>query len=110
MRNKGVANLFAERDSHLARQGRLQGDAERRISHLEEINSLQQSKSSSTSEQGIYSDLYNAFGRGGVPAMLIDAAVPRIEAEANLFLGRMTDYRLSVKAGNSAGAPGRQRR
>ena len=29
--------------------------------------------------------------------MLIDAAVPRIEAEANLLLGRMTDSRLAVK-------------
>ncbi len=94
---QGVANLFAERDSLVARQGRLHGDAERRTSHLEEINALERRKSSSTSEQGIYADLYNAFGRGGVPAMLIDAAVPRIEAEANLLLGRMTDYRLSVK-------------
>ena len=29
--------------------------------------------------------------------MLIDAAVPRIEAEANLLLGRMTDNRLAVR-------------
>ena len=92
-----VAGLAAERDALLTRQGRLQGDAERRTSYLEEIGILENRRMSSSAEQGIYSDLYNAFGRGGVPAMLIDAAVPRIEAETNLLLARMTDSRLAVK-------------
>ncbi len=94
---KAVAGLFAERDALLARQGRLHGDAERRVSYLEEIEVLEHRRTSSDTEQGIYSDLINAFGRSGVPAMLIDAAVPRIETEANLLLGRMTDGRLAVK-------------
>ena len=95
--DKAVADLLAERDALLARQGRLQGDAERRVSYLEEIDALENRRTSSSAEQAVYSDLYNAFGRSGVPAMLIDAAVPRIEAEANLLLGRMTDSRLAVK-------------
>ncbi len=92
-----VAGLLAERDNLLARQGRLQGDADRRVAYLEEIDALESRRSSSSAEQAVYSDLHNAFGRSGVPAMLIDAAVPRIEAEANLLLGRMTDSRLAVK-------------
>ena len=32
-----------------------------------------------------------------MPALLIDAAVPQIENEANRLLGRMTDHRLAVK-------------
>ena len=95
--DKIVADLLAERDALLARQGRLHGDAERRVSYLEEIDALENRRTSSSAEQAVYSDLYNAFGRSGVPAMLIDAAVPRIEAEANLLLGRMTDSRLAVK-------------
>ena len=95
--DQAVAALLTDRDALVARQGRLQGDAERRVSYLEEIDALEGRRSSSNAEQSIYSDLHNAFGRGGVPAMLIDAAVPRIEAEANLLLGRMTDSRLAVK-------------
>ena len=95
--DKAAESLLADRDALLTRQGRLQGDAERRVSYLEEIAALETRRSSSNTEQGVYSDLYNAFGRSGVPAMLIDAAVPRIEAEANLLLARMTDNRLAVK-------------
>ena len=95
--DKTVAGLSAERDALLTRQGRLHGDAERRSSYLEEIDVLENRRTSSSAEQSIYTDLYSAFGRSGVPAMLIDAAVPRIEAEANLLLGRMTDSRLAVK-------------
>ena len=95
--DKAVAGLLSDRDALLARQGRLQGDAERRVAYLGEIDALESRRASSSTEQSVYSDLYNAFGRGGVPAMLIDAAVPRIEAEANLLLARMTDSRLAVK-------------
>ena len=95
--DKVVADLLAERDALLARQGRLHGDAERRVSYLEEFDALENRRTVLSAEQGVYSDLYNAFGRSGIPAMLIDAAVPRLEAEANLLLGRMTDSRLAVK-------------
>ena len=95
--DKAVADLLAERDALLARQGRLHGDADRRASYREEIGALENRRTSSGAEQSVYADLYRAFGRSGVPAMLIDAAVPRIEAEANLLLARMTDSRLAVK-------------
>ena len=81
----------------LARQGRLQGDAERRRAYQESVASLRQSLSHAQVEQSVYADLTAAFGRSGVPAMLIDAAVPHIETEANHLLGRMTDNRLAVK-------------
>lgn len=37
-----------------------------------------------------------AFGRTGVPAMIIEAAVPEIEENANALLGRMTSGRMTV--------------
>ena len=92
-----VAVLSAERDELLARRGRLQGDAERRRAYTEEIAGLEQTHGEAQAEQAIYQELYAAFGRSGVPAMLIDAAVPHIETEANYLLGRMTDNRLAVK-------------
>jgi exonuclease SbcC len=47
--------------------------------------------------ESIYDDLRTAFGVRGVPAMIIEAAVPEIEAEANRLLSRMTNGRMHVR-------------
>ncbi len=47
--------------------------------------------------QAIYDELRAAFGVRGVPAMIIEAAVPEIEAEANHLLSQMTEGRMHVK-------------
>ena len=91
------ARLQRERDELLARQGRLQGDAERIRGYRSEIDQLEKSHRDAQTEHIIYSDLFGAFGRSGVPAMLIDAAVPHLENEANHLLGRMTDNRMAIK-------------
>ena len=95
--NVRLAALSEERDDLLARQGRLQADAERRRGYRAEIARLQSSHNSAQTEQGIYAELFGAFGRSGVPAMLIDAAVPHLENEANHLLGRMTDNRMAIR-------------
>jgi exonuclease SbcC len=48
-------------------------------------------------QQSIYDELQTAFGVKGVPAMIIEAAVPEIEAEANRLLTRMTGGRMHVR-------------
>ena len=48
-------------------------------------------------EEKIYRDLAQAFGKKGIQALLIEMALPEIEAEANRLLGRMTDNRMHVK-------------
>ena len=48
-------------------------------------------------EQAVYRELVTAFGRQGVQAMLIETVVPRLEQEANLLLGRMTDNRMHLQ-------------
>jgi exonuclease SbcC len=50
-----------------------------------------------TGEETIYRELARAFGKGGIQALLIEVALPEIEAEANRLLGRMTDNRMHVK-------------
>jgi exonuclease SbcC len=44
----------------------------------------------------IYDELRTAFGVKGVPAMIIEAAVPEIEAEAHRMLTRMTGGSMTV--------------
>jgi exonuclease SbcC len=48
-------------------------------------------------EQSVYDELRMAFGVKGVPAMIIEAAVPEIEAEANRLLARMTGGRMHIR-------------
>jgi len=48
-------------------------------------------------EGKIYKDLAQAFGKRGIQALLIESALPEIEAEANELLARMTDNRMHVK-------------
>jgi len=47
--------------------------------------------------QSIYEELRTACGIQGVPAMIIEAAVPEIEVEANRLLARMTAGRMHVR-------------
>jgi exonuclease SbcC len=46
---------------------------------------------------GLYEDLREAFSKRGVPAMIIETAVPEVEQSANELLTRMTDGRLNVR-------------
>lgn len=48
------------------------------------------------SMKAILSDLAQAFGKNGVPALIIDSVLPEIEAEANRLLAKMTDGRMAL--------------
>ncbi|MCX7680743.1 MAG: SMC family ATPase [Anaerolineae bacterium] len=48
-------------------------------------------------EKSVYEELKNAFGVKGVPAMIIEAAIPEIEAEANRLLERISRGRMHVR-------------
>lgn len=47
-------------------------------------------------EQSLRNELRIAFGRDGVPGMIIETAIPELEAEANALLARMTDGRMRI--------------
>jgi exonuclease SbcC len=50
----------------------------------------------SAKEESIYRELARAFGKTGIQALLIEMALPEIEAETNRLLARMTDNRMHV--------------
>ncbi|MBI4312087.1 MAG: SMC family ATPase [Chloroflexi bacterium] len=60
-------------------------------------------------ERQVYDELATAFGRTGVQALIIEAAIPQLEAFANELLGRMTDntmhLRLETQRETQRGAP-----
>jgi exonuclease SbcC len=87
-----------------ARQKQAQELAWQAKSNLErcaELEAQQKEKgkllSEASREEKIYKDLAQAFGKKGIQALLIEIALPEIEAEANRLLGRMTDNRMHVK-------------
>lgn len=48
-------------------------------------------------EEKIYEELAEAFGKKGIQALLIEQALPEVEAEANQLLGKMTDNRMMLR-------------
>ncbi len=48
-------------------------------------------------EKGIYEELRLAFSKKGVPAMIIEAAIPEIEDEANALLTKITSGRMHLR-------------
>lgn len=49
-----------------------------------------------TEQAALYDELAAAFGKNGVPAMIIETAIPELEGIANDLLTRMTDGRMAV--------------
>jgi exonuclease SbcC len=48
-------------------------------------------------EKAIFEELRLAFGKKGIQAMIIEAAIPEIEFEANRLLARMTEGQMHVR-------------
>ena len=48
-------------------------------------------------EQAVYKELQYAFGKNGIPAMIIESAIPELETAANELLARMTDGKMHLR-------------
>ena len=75
---------------------RLKVELERRARTESVLQNQRQELASREQELGIYNELATAFSQRGVQALLIEAALPELEDDANELLGRMTDNRLHI--------------
>lgn len=77
------------------------GAARQRLAALEAFEQQRQARlverQQRTADLSLYEDLREAFGKRGVPAMIIETVVPELEASANELLARMTDGRFHVR-------------
>jgi len=77
------------------------GAARQQLASLDSIAKYRANKLAAqkklAAEQGMYEELREAFGKRGVPALIIEAAVPEIENAANDLLRRMTAGRMNVR-------------
>ena len=77
------------------------GGAQQRLDHCTRLAAERERRAADrqrlAEEKAIFEDLRLAFGKRGVQAMIIEAAIPEIEYEANRLLARMTDGRMHVR-------------
>jgi exonuclease SbcC len=75
--------------------------AQQRLAALEGLIKQRDAKRAQVNQladdKGLYTELREAFGKKGVPAMMIEAAVPEIETTANALLTKMTSGRMNVR-------------
>ncbi|MDA1215559.1 MAG: SMC family ATPase [Chloroflexi bacterium] len=86
-----------QRDALQSRLGSLTHQLDEIRKAEEELSQRNKERASLLQDASSYADLAQAFGKGGVQALLIEAAIPRLEDEANRLLHRMTDGRMSLK-------------
>jgi DNA repair protein SbcC/Rad50 len=71
------------------------GGARQKVTVLDDLRkrrkTLQAEREELTTRMGRYKSLERAFGKDGVPALLIEQALPEIELKANEILGRLSD-------------------
>ncbi|MCL4237417.1 MAG: SMC family ATPase [Anaerolineae bacterium] len=58
---------------------------------------LEKRRDEQLAEQGLYEELRDAFGKNGVPAMIIEVVIPELQESANHLLARMTGGRMHVR-------------
>ncbi len=103
----GLRSALAAQTAEVRKlEGRLEraqlelGAARQRIDTCRQLvvqqDSLTAQRQQLTDERTLYEELRVAFGKKGVPAMIIEAAIPEVEEETNRLLGRMTSQRMSV--------------
>jgi exonuclease SbcC len=77
------------------------GGARQKLAALSSLKDLREKRlverAAHADNLGLYEDLRNAFSKRGVPAMIIETAVPELERSANELLGRMTEGRMAVR-------------
>jgi len=77
------------------------GNIKGKLEHCAELDSRKKEREKqleqAAREEIIYKDLAQAFGKKGIQALLIETALPEIQAETNKLLSRMTDNRMHVK-------------
>ena len=72
-----------------------------RIAHCEALEAQTREDESArrglVDEKGIYDELAVAFGKNGIPALIIENAIPELQGDANRLLSRLTENRMSLK-------------
>ena len=85
-----------ERDELLQRRGSLQAQIDRYEEWQGEVDAATAELEKLRERAFVLQELTVAYGKDGIQALIIESAIPEIEAEANAILGRLTDNRIQI--------------
>jgi exonuclease SbcC len=95
---EGILLNLQERENRLRMEV---GAAKQKVLILDDLKSryaaLEVERSEQTDQVAQHKQLERAFGKDGVPALLIEQALPQIESKANEILDRLTMGEMSVR-------------
>jgi len=100
-REPAVTQALAQaREAHFRAQRRV-GEANQRVQSALALRhtraQLEDELTTTKARQTLFEELRTAFGKNGVPAMIIESVLPELEAAANTLLARMTNGRMYVR-------------
>ncbi|MDX2270900.1 MAG: SMC family ATPase [Cyanobacteriota bacterium] len=98
---KGLATIIQQRrqqqDLLLSQLGGIQERLEQSAHLAQQKAQLNQSLQQAKRNQLIYQELANAYGRNGIPALIIENVLPELETTANQILSRLTAHQLHLQ-------------
>ena len=86
-----------QRETLLAQLGALTQTCEHLEEQQRQYQQQQQELGAVQQRQRVYQELAQAFGRRGIPAMLMEQALPQLEAETNRLLGRLSNHQMHLR-------------
>ncbi len=84
-------------EQNLATHGKLTAELEHLTRLEKEHQEGQQQLEQLRQQHRLYSELAQAMGKNGIPAMLIETVLPHLEAETNAILGRLSNHQLHLQ-------------
>jgi exonuclease SbcC len=86
-----------QREVLLAQLGALTQTCQHLAEQQQQYQQQQRELGAVQQRQRVYQTLAQAFGRRGIPAMMMENALPQLEAETNRLLGRLSDHQMHVR-------------
>ncbi|MBM3948870.1 MAG: SMC family ATPase [SAR202 cluster bacterium] len=94
---RSLMELEAGYGKALQRHGALEASLARCDAVEAEARQLEVERRQEADEKAVYDELAGAFGKNGIQALIIETAIPQLEADSNELLSRLTDGRMHLK-------------
>jgi DNA repair protein SbcC/Rad50 len=96
----GAEGEYKEANLQRSKAQEAVGSVRARLQRLAELENRKKEnegqRTQSAKEETIYRELMKAFGKNGIQALIIDAALPELANEADKLLTRLTDGRMHI--------------
>ena len=88
--------LLKGEDRLILKKGAIQEKLMKIEQFQQEQKGLEKNERKLSYQKNIYEKLSTAFGKNGIPSMIIENAIPELEEEANAILSRLSDEPITV--------------